>query len=196
MSGHLGPVTKSSGFVTRQVALLKLLGGSWSGGFPMNDHRIVPHEYGNPLRPDGSVLVPPHIADKVLRLLMIALRTAQRANAGGIPARDVVGILRALHIAAIKDAEQASSASGTEESKSVSVKVRESPVLAFPGQWVSCSDAAALLECSPRSVRKACEQGRLPATKTGRQWLITKDALDTYRFTSRRQHGSARQDAA
>ncbi|WP_371130825.1 helix-turn-helix domain-containing protein [Arthrobacter sp. SDTb3-6] len=44
------------------------------------------------------------------------------------------------------------------------------------------SEVAALLQCTDRSVRRACGQGRLRATKTGRQWLIRENDLDTYRF--------------
>ncbi|TDF86884.1 helix-turn-helix domain-containing protein [Arthrobacter terricola] len=48
--------------------------------------------------------------------------------------------------------------------------------------WKTSAEAASLLQCTERSVRRACEQGRLSASKLGRQWLISPEALNDYRF--------------
>lgn len=39
------------------------------------------------------------------------------------------------------------------------------------------TEAAPLLDLDPRTVRKGCESGQIPAFKVGRQWLISKETL-------------------
>lgn len=133
----------------------------------------VPPEYAHLLRPDGSVVVPGGVAEAMLRLLVLGVTAAARRDAGGRPAVRVLEVLHALNAAAVKEAEM--SANGRDYSGSVKLGVSG-------GSWLSCAEVAALLQCTGRTVRRACEAGRLPARKVGRQWLVSETALDTYRF--------------
>lgn len=46
---------------------------------------------------------------------------------------------------------------------------------------VSVAEAAALLDCSPRTVRHRAANGTIPAHRIGaRTWAIDRTALDTY----------------
>lgn len=135
----------------------------------------IPPEFARLVRPDGSVVVPAAVADGMLRLLVLGVTTASRMNAGGSPSVAVLEVLHALNMAAVKADEVPMSVSGP--------KSDETGIIEVQGvTWQTCSEVAALLQCTERSVRRACEQGRLPAKKTGRQWLIREDHLDTYRF--------------
>lgn len=135
----------------------------------------IPPEFARLVRPDGSVVVPAAVADGMLRLLVLGVTTASRMNAGGSPSVAVLQVLHALNMAAVKAVDAPLSVNGPvfEEMGSIGVK---------GVTWQTCSEVAALLQCTERSVRRACEQGRLPALKKGRQWLIREDHLDTYRF--------------
>jgi excisionase family DNA binding protein len=127
------------------------------------------------VRADGSVVVPAAVADGMLRLLVLGVTTAARMNAGGSPSVPVLEVLHALNMAAVKAVDAPVSVSGPESDETRIIRVQGV-------SWRTCSEVAALLQCTERSVRRACEQGRLPAKKTGRQWLIREDHLDTYRF--------------
>lgn len=135
----------------------------------------MPAEFARLVRPDGSVVVPAAVADGMLRLLVLGVTTASRMNAGGSPSVDVLEVLHALNVAAVKAGDAHVSGIGPVFEESVTVGVQGE-------SWLTCSEVAALLQCTERSVRRACEQGRLPALKKGRQWLIHEDHLDTYRF--------------
>ncbi|WP_352230195.1 helix-turn-helix domain-containing protein [Streptomyces sp. NBRC 14336] len=56
----------------------------------------------------------------------------------------------------------------------------------FAGSVLCTWDAARILECSPRHVRRLCQTGDLPAQRTQSGWLIEQSALDTFRH--RRTH--------
>jgi excisionase family DNA binding protein len=48
--------------------------------------------------------------------------------------------------------------------------------------FMTSSQAAKLLECTERTVRRALQEGRLPGWKSGpRQWLIHQQDLDNFR---------------
>jgi excisionase family DNA binding protein len=48
-------------------------------------------------------------------------------------------------------------------------------------RWVEVSEVAALLNCSPRWVTALCQQGRLAATKHGREWRIDAGSVEDFK---------------
>lgn len=124
------------------------------------------------LRDDGSVVVPGRAAEPLLRILVLALRDVRRNAAGGQLGADAVRVLYALHHAAVRHDEDRSSAGGTEVFESVSLDSAR--------EWLTATQAAALLECSTRAVRKACSEGRLSARRVGERWLIDPDSIHRY----------------
>lgn len=80
------------------------------------------------------------------------------------------GVLMALHIAALK---WRGSATGTDRAPAAE------PVAS--SLWLSTSEAADLLEVTPRAVTKAIAAGRLPAQRHGRDWRISREDLEHYR---------------
>jgi excisionase family DNA binding protein len=48
-------------------------------------------------------------------------------------------------------------------------------------RWVEVSEVAVMLNCGPRWVTALCQQGRLAATKHGREWRIDAASVDDYR---------------
>jgi excisionase family DNA binding protein len=52
------------------------------------------------------------------------------------------------------------------------LQLQSSPKLAF-----HATESAPYLGLDPRTVRRACESGQIPAFKVGRQWLISKETL-------------------
>lgn len=50
------------------------------------------------------------------------------------------------------------------------------------GQLLTITQAAELSGWPARTLRYAVETGRIPAVRSGRQWLITGAALDNFRF--------------
>lgn len=135
--------------------------------------RDVPLEAANLIRPDGSVVVPAAIADAVVRLLVLGLTQAHHTNAGGRVSAQMVDVLHALNVAAIKDSEM--SARGRDYSTSGIIEVSGEKLL-------TSREVSALLALTERQVRRLCEQGKLPAQKLGQHWLISETDLDTYRF--------------
>ncbi|XAS66548.1 helix-turn-helix domain-containing protein [Micrococcaceae bacterium Sec5.7] len=131
--------------------------------------------YGRLVRPDGSVVVPGEIADGLLRLLVLGVTTASQRNAGGRPSPAVLEVLHALNMAAVKADEAPVSVNGPSIGEMGIIEVHSK-------YWKSSAEAAGLLQCTERSVRRACVAGKLPARKVGRQWLISEEDLDTYRF--------------
>ncbi|GAA4040974.1 hypothetical protein GCM10023063_28370 [Arthrobacter methylotrophus] len=127
------------------------------------------------VRPDGSVVVPPEVADRVLRILVVGLSESVQRNAGGRVSEPVMNVLHALNAAAARE-EQTSSANGTVFGEKRTMESMKG------GSWLTCREAAALLQCTDRAIRKACGQGRLSALKHGSQWLIAEADLDRYRF--------------
>lgn len=47
-------------------------------------------------------------------------------------------------------------------------------------EWLLLSDAAAIAELSPVTLRGQLNKGRIAGEKRGRDWFITRHALDTY----------------
>jgi excisionase family DNA binding protein len=47
--------------------------------------------------------------------------------------------------------------------------------------WVDVGEVAAMLNCSPRWVTGLCQQGRLAATKHGREWRIDVSSVEDFK---------------
>ncbi|WP_353963216.1 helix-turn-helix domain-containing protein [Streptomyces sp. NBC_00338] len=122
------------------------------------------------LRPDGSVIVPPALASEVVRILSGHLDARVRTDGGELSTE-----ARRLLVALQAGAEHAT----TEPARPAATG---SPP-ADPGTVeVTVTEAAALMECSPRWIRSLIEAGRLPARRAGeRLWLVDRAALDHYR---------------
>jgi excisionase family DNA binding protein len=118
---------------------------------------------------DGSVVIPASIAPEVLRALVRDLSERVRVDGGEVsPA--VRGVLFALRTASDQQPCPAGgSASGT--SSDLGVSVRE----------VTTEQAAELLGCSRRYVRRLASLKRVTARRAGRVWLIDRASLDAYR---------------
>jgi len=127
------------------------------------------------VRGDGSVVVPPQIAEEVLKVLTHGLIARVRADGGEIsPAARRV--LFALHDANVRYVDQQAehlpmSELGSSRSTPSSVEL-------------TVDQAAALLECSPRHVRRLVTTGRVSGRRAGWAWLI--DAADLTAFRSGR----------
>lgn len=48
------------------------------------------------------------------------------------------------------------------------------------GAWLTVSEAAALLGIRRETVYEAVRAGRLPARRSGRDWLVTRADVDAY----------------
>ena len=130
---------------------------------------------------DGSVIVPAPVAEPLLRFLTVGLTNARRGNGGGNLTSDVLAILAALQVAAMRVDEGRSSANGT--GIAGSGIVGDSSIWVARGDEITVTAAARRLGLTTRAVRKACAENRLRARKFGRQWLIHGDDLESYRFT-------------
>jgi excisionase family DNA binding protein len=49
--------------------------------------------------------------------------------------------------------------------------------------WLSTGQAAALVELTPRAIRKAIAQGRLKASDHGGRWRVSREDLEHFRAT-------------
>lgn len=135
----------------------------------------LPPEYARLVQADGSVVVPGAVAEGMLRLLVLGTIEVSKRNAGGLPTAAVIAVLTSLQQAAIKAAEAPTSDHGSDGGEKRIMGIQ-------PGSWMGSKEAAALLQCTDRAIRLACEQGRLPAQMISRHWLILESDLDTYRF--------------
>ncbi|TDT95334.1 excisionase family DNA binding protein [Streptomyces sp. 846.5] len=132
-----------------------------------------PVALGSLMRPDGAVLVPPAVAGDVLRLVELGLTVRVRADGGELsPAAR--SLLFALHDANVRyldgqDALLTMSEFGSSGSAQPSVEL-------------TVDQAAALLECTPRHVRRLVATGRVSGRRAGWAWLINAASLDGYRL--------------
>lgn len=46
-----------------------------------------------------------------------------------------------------------------------------------PKLFYNATEAAPIFDRDPRTVRKACETGQIPAIRVGRLWLISRETL-------------------
>jgi excisionase family DNA binding protein len=53
--------------------------------------------------------------------------------------------------------------------------------LGNPPRWVDVGEVAAALNCSTRWVTALCQQGRLAATKHGREWRIDAGSVEDFK---------------
>lgn len=121
--------------------------------------------------PDGSVIVPAHLAGAVRRILVRDLAQHVRAD-GGAPTAAVRALVYELARAEHHHDQAAtlpSSGSGT-------------PPAASPIVEISTSAAAVSLGCSAEFVRRLCRSERLSGRRIGRAWLIDPVSLDAYRY--------------
>jgi excisionase family DNA binding protein len=121
-------------------------------------------------RPDGSVVIPARVVERMLKLLELGVVAARQRGMGGAVNTDMVVVLDALHEAA----ERPSSAIGTTVPGSRSLEVS--------GKLLTAQSAADRIGCSSRAVRKACTEGRLRAVQVGRAWLIEEGELERWRY--------------
>lgn len=55
-----------------------------------------------------------------------------------------------------------------------------------PGLMLTVQEAAKLAKMTPRGIRAAIEQNRLPAQKRGRQWIVSTGDLQKFKKATRR----------
>lgn len=134
-------------------------------------------QYLHLIRADGTVVVPGSVAEPILRLIVSGLTQSVTGNGGGGRlSSDTIGVLSALNAAAAREEERSSSAAGTVVADSGIIGSRSD------AGRVTATEAAALLGCTDRAIRKACTEGRLPAVKLGNAWFIDAQDLDRHRF--------------
>lgn len=115
--------------------------------------------------PGGAVIVPARLSGWVRDLVLERLAEIRRAGRGGNLAADVLDLIDSLGRASDNGSEQPHLE-----------KLESSQIL-------SVGDAAEILECEPRTVRLALQEGRIPGSRIGaRNWIIRKQDLDAYRF--------------
>ena len=136
-------------------------------------------QFAHLIRPDGTVVVPGTVAEPILRLIVRGLSQSSAGNGGGAClTTDTIGVLSALNAAAAREEERSSSAVGTKMPESGIIGNRSD---AFR---LTTLEAAHLLGCTDRAIRKACTEGRLRAVKLGNAWLIDAQDLDRHRFST------------
>lgn len=47
-------------------------------------------------------------------------------------------------------------------------------------EYLNSDEAAAIIRMSPEYVRRQCKAGRIPATKLGKEWRITPQAIQQF----------------
>ncbi len=125
------------------------------------------------LLPNGDVRIPQRVVAWISRRARLdQLRIAAR----GMGDAELDAVLLACRVAAL-----------TVEKQKFRPLFATSPELERPSKWVSCSGAAAALDVTDRAIRKACDEGRLPATKTDAGWRIACEDLEHYRARRRRR---------
>lgn len=117
--------------------------------------------------PDGSVVVPAHLAAAVRRILIRDLAQHVRTD-GAAPTHGVRQLLYALGRAEHHD-QAHSSAHGTPTAAPVRVEI-------------STDTAALALGCSVEYVRRLCRSGRILGRRIGRAWLVDRASLDAWRY--------------
>lgn len=125
------------------------------------------------IRPDGSVVIPSRLTPWVRSLLEAALGDVRRAGRGGNLGADVLETLDALQLAGMSDKGRLTSTFETIE------VVGNGDV---SGEILTSAQAAQILECTERTVRRHVQEGRLPGRKLGHDWLIDSKGFDEFRF--------------
>ncbi|MCH0559082.1 helix-turn-helix domain-containing protein [Streptomyces sp. MUSC 125] len=114
--------------------------------------------------------MPPALASEVVRILSGHLDARVRTDGGELSTearRLLVALQAGAEHATAKPVRPAATGSTSADLGTVEVTVTE---------------AAALMECSPRWIRSLIKAGRLPARRAGeRLWLVDRAALDHHR---------------
>lgn len=132
------------------------------------DQRDV-EELDGLLRPDGSVVVPAHLAGELLAAAVRDLTARARRDAT-LVSPPALRVLQALHQAAVRHDERPSgSAAGTPEGEPSRVEV-------------STGQAAMVMGCSASYMRRLCRSGAVSARRIGTAWLIDSASLDAHRY--------------
>jgi excisionase family DNA binding protein len=122
------------------------------------------------ITPNGSVVVPPRIADWIER--QIGLVSERRtAMAGTDPLAYTV--LSALRVVALSHR----SGNGTKVAGGQSASEESE-------QWLTTSEAANAAGVTDRAIRKWIAQDRLPAKRHGGRWLINQKDLHVKAFAA------------
>jgi hypothetical protein len=151
------------------------------------------------LRPDGSVVVPPELAARVLRILLRDVGARLRSDDGRLSA-GVHDLAWALHAAAegVRSTQTLAPAGGKgthsartpggdqafswhqEEGRAAAPtlggSVLGTPVAAGASVEVSTAEAARRMGCSESYVRRLARLGLVPARRVAGVWLITTAA--------------------
>jgi len=93
----------------------------------------------------------------------------------------ILAVLHALMYGANLQRETAASNGSGAPSGSARKFSAPSPEVAPELQVMTATQAAAVLDRDPRTVRYACASGRLPAVRQDRGWLIARTDLEQYR---------------
>lgn len=131
---------------------------------------------GTLVRPDGSVVIPARLTPWVRSLIDAAVRDLRRAGRGGNFGADVLEMLDALTLSEV-------SPKGPLIRGESRIEVDGSGDAS--GEILTSARAAELLQCTPRSVTRACRAGRLRGRLVGYTWLIYERDLAEYRHNKR-----------
>lgn len=114
------------------------------------------------LREDGSVVIPPALADEVLRRLVRDM-TREARESGCTATPGARRLVEALFVAKQRhEGRQAPDQSSSECGTSAR-------------NFASVSDMATRMGCSESYVRRLARQGRIPARRVGSTWLIEEE---------------------
>ncbi|QQM42817.1 helix-turn-helix domain-containing protein [Streptomyces liliifuscus] len=114
---------------------------------------------------EGMVVVPRSLAAVVFSAVVLHLSDRTRADGGAITP-EARTLLRDLHQAA---------------SGAVSGTSTPAPATVDTARVMGVAEAADVLGCNPRYVRRLCHAGRIPAQRIPGGWVIERTALDDYR---------------
>lgn len=127
---------------------------------------------------DGVVRTPARLAGWV-RSLVVADLAALRRSGRVVRGLDVLEFLDALRLAEVSENGRVVGGGG-------SIGVGDGV------GFLTSARAAELLECDARSVRRACQEGRLRGRRLGHEWLIAEGDLDEFRFGKGKRNGGER----
>lgn len=135
----------------------------------------APRPFSRLIREDGSVLVPAWLAPAVLAALRIGLLVLQRQNGEGRLSPAMSALLVDLAEAANRAPapEMSARGHGSDEGRTMGSSQ--------DAEMLTASEAALVFGSDARTIRRLCQQGRLVATKRGRDWVIRSRDLAAFR---------------
>lgn len=110
--------------------------------------------------PDGDVVVPAHLARRLAALATLGEHVLRERDGGLLLERGLASLIDDLRMSASRPAV-------------VTVGVAE-------GDWIPAAEAASLAGVSWRHAERLASRGILRARKTGRDWLIDRQAAEDY----------------